>query len=250
MPSSIIVVVAFDMIGGFGTVIFAVVVTAGCAVVVVDIALGFAVVVALVVVVAAFCVVRIAVVVSLCCSVIGAAVVVVIALTGSYRADTGLLSVGCVVSRLVLSVADVGAVCVVVTSLVVVVSADVCVVFRLVVVVLLSDVVTLSDGFSLSVIVIAEDEIAVVTTSAPGSVFAQPDSRAASMSIAIAFFISVTPVQYIKHQLCTVSEALCVAPLVADAVLFAVDVGQPIEVFSLLLCQPCDKFIIQFHPLG
>ena len=127
--------------------IFAVVVTAGCAVVVVDIALGFAVVVALVVVVAAFCVVRIAVVVSLCCSVIGAAVVVVIALTGSYRADTGLLSVGCVVSRLVLSVADVGAVCVVVTSLVVVVSADVCVVFRLVVVVLLSDVVTLSDGY-------------------------------------------------------------------------------------------------------
>ena len=195
MPFSITVVVAFDMIGGFGTVIFAVVVTAGCAVVVVDIALGFAVIVALVVVVAAFCVVRIAVVVSLCCSVIGAAVVVisVVALTGSHRADTGLLSVGCVVSRLVFSVADVGAVCVVDTSLVVVVSADVCVVFRLVVVVLLSDVVTLSDGFSLSVIVIAEDEIAVVTTSAPGSVFAQPDSRAARTSIAIPFFILIPP---------------------------------------------------------
>lgn len=215
--------------------IFAVVVTAGCAVVVVDIALGFVVVVALVVVVAAFCVVRIAVVVSLCCSVIGVDVVVVIALTGSYRADTGLLSVGCVVSRLVRFVADVGAVCAVVALVVVVVTAGVCVVV-LRVVVLLSEVVTLSDGFSFSVIVIANDEVfVVVTTSALGSAeCAQPDSRAASMSIAIAFFISVTTIQYIKHQLCTVTEALLVAALVADRALLALDVAELVEHFILL----------------
>ena len=127
MPFSITVVVAFDMIDGLWTVIFVVVVTVGSAVVVVCfvVAFGFAVVVALVVVVAALCVVRIVVVADLCCSVVGAVVVVitVVALTGSCRADTALLSDGCVVSRLVLSVADVGAVCVMVALVVVVVAA-------------------------------------------------------------------------------------------------------------------------------
>ena len=215
MPFSITVVVAFDMIGGFGTVIFVVVVTADCAVVV----LGFAVVVALVVVVTALCVVVepvpcFSVMVSLSCSVIGAAVVVIIvvALTGSCRADTGCFFVACVVSRLVRFVTDVGAVCVVVALVVVVVTAGVCVVIRRVVVALLSAVVTLSDSFSLSIDVIADDEVVVVvTTSAPGSVFAQPDSRAASMSIAIAFFISVTTFYNVTHQLCAVAEALLVA---------------------------------------
>ena len=192
------------MIGGLGTVIFSAVVVVVTFVVVVCfvVAFGFAVVVPLVVMVAALvvvitdvCVICI-VVVSLGCSVIGAAVVViaVVALTGSYCANTGLLSVGCVVSRLVRSVADVGAVCVVV-ALVVVVTAGVCVVVRRLVVVLLSVVVTLPDGFSLSVEVIADDEV-VVTTSALGSVIcAQPDSRAASISIAIAFFIGSPPFQ-------------------------------------------------------
>ena len=153
--------VAFDMIGGLGTVIFVVVATVGCAVVV----LGFAVVVVLVVVVAALCV-CIAVVVSLSCSVIGVAVVVidVVALTSSCRADTGLLSVGCVVSRLVRSVADVGAVCVAAALVVVVTAGVVRIAFSD-----NSDVVTLSDSFSFSVDVIADDEVVVVTTFELGS---------------------------------------------------------------------------------
>ena len=238
MPFSITVVVAFDMIGGLGTVIFVVVVTAGCAVAVVCfvVAFGFAVVVALVVVVAALCVVRIVVVADLSCSVIGVAVVVivVVALTGSCRADTGLLSVGCVVSRLVLSVADVGAVCAVAALVVVVVSAGVCVVF-IVVVDLLSAVVTFTDDFSLSVIVIEDDEVVVVTTSALGSAdCAQPDSRAASMSIAIAFFISVTTFYNVTHQLCAVAEALLVAVLIADRGLLTLDVAESVEQLVLL----------------
>ena len=238
------------MIGGFGTVTFsAVVVVAFVVVVCFVVAFGFAVVVALVVVVAAFCVVRIAVVVSLCCSVIGAAVVVVITLTGSYRADTGLLSIGCVVSRLVLSVADVGAVCVVAAALVVVVSADVCVVLRKVVVALLVNVVTLPDGFSFSVIFIADEEV-IVTTSAPGSAdCAQPDSRAASMSTAIAFFISVTTFYNVTHQLCAVAEALFVAALVADRGLLALDVAEFIEHFILLGGQRSFEFFVQPQPL-
>ena len=254
MPFSVTVVVAFDMIGGFGTVIFVVVVTAGCVVVVVCfvVAFGFAVVVALVVVVAALCVVRIVVVADLGCSVIGAADVVidVVALTGSHCADTGLLSVGCVVSRLVLSVADVGAVRVVVALFVVVVTAGVCVVVLRVVVALLSDVVTLSVGFSLSVIVIADDEVVVVvTTSAPGSVFAQPDSRAASISIAIAFFISVTTFDNVTHQLCSVAEALLVAALVADRGLLALDVAESVEQLILLGGQRFFEFFVQPQPL-
>ena len=152
----------------------------------------FVVVVCFVVVV----VVCFAVVFFLGCSVIGAVVVItaVVALTGSCRADTGSLLLSCVVSRLVFSVADVGAVRVVVAALAaVVVTAGVCVVF-FVVVVLLYATVTLSDVFAISADVIADDEV-VVTTSALGSVIcAQPDSRAASMSIAIAFFILITPV--------------------------------------------------------
>ena len=235
--------------------IFVVVVTAGCVVVVVVcfvVACGFVVVVALVVEVSALCAVRIVVVADLCCSVVGAVVVVitVVALTGSCRADTALLSDGCVVSRLVLFVADVGAVCVVVTLVVVVVTAAVCVVVRRLVVALLSHAVTLSDGFSLSKIIIAEDEVVVMTSASGSADCAQPESRVARMSIAIAFFISVTTLYNVTHQLCAVAEALCVAPLVADAVLFAMDVGQPVEVFSLLLCQTRNKFIVQFHPLG
>ena len=221
MPFSITVVVAFDMIGGLGTVIFVVVVTAGSAVVVVCfvVAFGFAVVVVL---------------------------VVVVALTGSYRADTGLLLVGCVVSRLARSVADVGAVCVVV-----VVTAEDCVVVLRVVVVLRSEVVTLSVGFSLSAEVIADDEVAVVvTTSALGSAdCAQPDSRAASISIAIAFFISVTTLYNVTHQLCAVAEALLVAALIADRGLLALDVAQLIEHFILLGRQRFFEFFVQLQPL-
>ena len=249
MPFSITVVVAFDMIGGFGTLIFVVVVTAGCVVVVVCfvVACGFAVVVALVVVVAALCV-CIAVVVSFSCSVIGVAVVVidVVALTGSCRADTGLLSVGCVVSRLVLFVADVGAV---VALVVVVVTAGVCVVVRKVVVALLVNVVTLPDGFSFSVIFIADEEV-IVTTSAPGFAdCAQPDSRVASMSTAIAFFISVTTFYNVTHQLCAVAEALLVAALVADRGLLALDVAEFIEHFILLGGQRSFEFFVQLQPL-
>lgn len=163
------------MIGGLGTVIFSDVVV-----------VVFVVVVCFVVVV----VVCFAVVFFLGCSVIGAVVVItaVVALTGSCRADTGSLLLSCVVSRLVLSVADVGTVRVVVALVVVVATAEVAFLV-VVVVVLLTAVVTLTDGFSLSVNVIADDEV-VVTTSALGSAdCAQPDSRAASMSIAIAFFI-------------------------------------------------------------
>ena len=252
MPFSITVVVAFDMIGGFGTLIFVVVVTAGCVVVVVCfvVACGFAVVVALVVVVAALCV-CIAVVVSFSCSVIGVAVVVidVVALTSSCRADTGLLSVGCVVSRLVRSVADVGAVCVVVALVVVVVTAGVCVVVRKVVVALLVNVVTLPDGFSFSVIFIADEEV-IVTTSAPGFAdCAQPDSRVASMSTAIAFFISVTTFYNVTHQLCAVAEALLVAALVADRGLLALDVAEFIEHFILLGGQRSFEFFVQLQPL-
>ena len=241
------------MIGGLGTVTFsAVVVVAFVVVVCFVVAFGFAVDVTLVVVVAVLCV-CIAVVVSLSCSVIGVAVVVidVVALTGSCRADTGLLSVGCVVSRLVLSVADVGAVRVVTVLVVVVVTAGVCVVIRRVAVALLSAAVTLSVGFSLSVIVIAEDEVAVVvTTSALGSAdCAQPDSSAASISIAIAFFISVTPIQYFKHQLCTVAEALLVAALIADRSLLTLDVAEFIEHFILLGGQRSFEFFVQPQPL-
>ena len=246
------VVVAFDMIGGLGTEIFsAVVVVAFVVVVCFVVAFGFAVDVTLVVVVAALCV-CIAVVVSLSCSVIGVAVVIiaVVALTGSCRADTGLLSVGCVVSRLVLSVADVGAVCAVVALVVVVVTAVVCFVVRRLVVALISAVVTLSDGFSLSVIVIADDEIVVVvTTSAPGSVFAQPDSIAASMSIAIAFFISVTTFDNVTHQLCAVAEAFLVAALVADRGLLALDVAESVEQLVLLGGQRSFEFFVQPQPL-
>ena len=153
-PFSITVVVVLVIIGGLGTVIFPVVVV-----------VVFVVVVCFVVVV----VVCFAVVVFLGCSVFGSIVVgvAVVALTGSHRADTGLLSVGCVVSRLVLSIADVGAVRVVFALVVVVVTAEVCVVF-FVVVVLLSATVTLSDVFAISADVIADDEV-VVTTSALGS---------------------------------------------------------------------------------
>ena len=163
--------------------------------------------------------------VSLGCSVIGVAVVIiaVVALTGSYRADTGLLSDGCVVSRLVLSVADVGAVCA---------------------------VVTLSVGFSLSVDVIADDEVVVVTTSALGSAdCAQPDSRAASISIAIAFFISVTTFYNVTHQLCAVAEALLVAALIADRGLLALDVAKSIKHFILLCGQRFFEFFVQPQPL-
>ena len=99
--------------------IFSIVVAVGFVVVVVWLVVAF------VVVVAALCVVRIVVVADLCCSVVGVAVVVfdVVALTGSCRADTALLSDGCVVSRLVRFVADVGAVCAVVALVVVVVTA-------------------------------------------------------------------------------------------------------------------------------
>lgn len=252
MPFSITVVVAFDMIGGFGTAIFsAVVVVTFVVVVCFVVAFGFAVVVPLVVMVAALvvvitdvCVVCI-VVVSLGCSVFGVAVVVidVVALTGSCRADTDLLSVGCVVSRLVRFVADVGAVCTVVALVVVVVTAVVCVVVRWVVVALLSAVVTLSDGFSLSVDIIADEEI-VVTTSVPGSVFAQPVSRAASMSIAIAFFISVTTFYNVTHQFCAVTEALLVAALVANRGLLALDVAESVEHFILLCGQRSFEFFV------
>ena len=161
---------------------------------------------------------------------------VVVALTGSYRAGTALLSDGCVVSRLVLSVADVGAVCAVVALVVVVVTAAVCVVVRRLVVALLSAAVTLSVGFSFSVIVIADNEVfVVVTTSALGSAdCAQPDSRAASMSIAIAFFISVTTFYNVTHQLCAVAEALLVAALIADRGLLALDVAESVEHLILL----------------
>ena len=237
------------MIGGLGTVIFVVVVITD-SVVVAAVVLGFAVVVDFIVVVAGLCVVRIVVVSDLCCSVIRAAVVVVVVVapTASYRADTGLLSVGCVVSRLVLFVADVGAV---VALVVVVVTAAVCVVVRRLVVALLSAVVTLSDGFSLSVIVIADDEVAVVvTTSALGSAdCAQPDSRVASMSIAIAFFISVTTFYNVTHQLCAVAEALLVAALVADRGLLALDVAESVEHFILLSGQRSFEFFVQPQPL-
>ena len=223
-PFSITVVVAFEMIGGLGTVIFPVVVV-----------VVFVVVVCFVVVV----VVCFAVVVFLGCSVIGAVVVItsVVALTGSCRADTGSLLLSCVVSRLVLSVADVGSVC-----------AVVCVVVRWVVVALLSAVVTLSDGFSLSVDIIAYEEI-VVTTSVPGSVFAQPVSRAASMSIAIAFFISVTTFYNVTHQLCAVAEALLVAALVADRGLLALDVAELVEQLVLLGGQRSFEFFVHPQPL-
>ena len=102
------------------------------------------------------------------------------------------------------------------------------------VVVLLSAVVTLPDGFSLSVDIIADEEI-VVTTSALGSAdCAQPESRVASISIAIAFFISVTTFYNFTHQLCAVAETLFVAALVADRGLLALDVAEFIEHFILL----------------
>ena len=189
IPSIIAVVVAFDMIGGLDTVIFVVVVTAGFSVVVV-VVLGIAVVVALVVVVA------LAVGRSVC--VVYA--VVVVALTGSCSADTGSVVVARVVVRLMVSVADT-AVVVVVTGAVVVVVRDMVVVaavgsFTLGVVLtawLVALLVT-DEVVSFSVI-IAEVEVVVVvcTGSVVGSaVCAQPDSRAASMSIAIAFFMWFT----------------------------------------------------------
>ena len=116
---------------------------------------------------------------------------------------------------------------------------------------LLSDIVTLSDGFSFSVIVIAEDEVfVVVTTSALGSAdCAQPDSRAASMSIAIAFFISITTFYNVTHQLCAVAEALLVAALVADRGLLSLDVAELVEHFILLSGQRSFEFFVQPQPL-
>lgn len=190
IPSIIAVVVAFDMIGGLDTVIFVVVVTAGFSVVVV-VVLGIAVVVALVVVIA------LAVGRSVC--VVYA--VVVVALTGSCSADTGSVVVARVVVRLMVSVADT-AVVVVVTGAVVVVVRDMVVVaavgsFTLGVVLTawLGALLVTDEVVSLSVITAEVEVFGVV--SAVGSVIgsavcAQPDSRAARMSIAIAFFILVT----------------------------------------------------------
>ena len=170
MPSSITVVVAFDMIGGLGTVIFSVVVAVGWAVVVV---IGFAVVVAFVV------------------------ALVVVVLTGSCRADTGSFVVSRVVVRRSASVADTAAVVVDAGAVVVVVRAVVVVVaigsvaFGVVLTSRLVALLVTARVSSLSVI-ISEVEVvgAVCTVSAVGStVCAQPDSRAASMSIAKAFFI-------------------------------------------------------------
>ena len=184
MPSSITVVVAFDMIGGLGTVIIVVVVTAGLAVVVV---LGITVVVALVVVVAFI----------VGCSVCVFALVVVVAPTGSCRADTGSVVVSRVVVRLSVSVADTAAVAVDTGVVVVVVRAVVVVVAIGSVafgVVLTSRLVALLETARVSSLSVIISEVEVVgsvcTVSAVGStVCAQPDSRAASMSIAKAFFI-------------------------------------------------------------
>lgn len=188
----IAVVVTFDMIGGFDTVIFVVVVTAGLAVVVVVVH-GIAVVVTLVVVVAlvvgrSICVV---------------ALVVVVATTGSCCADTGSVIVARVVVRLVVSVADrlavvadTGAVVVVVVvarAVVVVVSVGSVALGVMLIAWFIALLVT-DEVVSFSVI-IAEVEVvgAVRTGSVVGSaVCAQPDSRAARMSIAIAFFMWFT----------------------------------------------------------
>ena len=183
MPFSITVVVAFDMIGGLGTVIIVVVVTAGLAVVVV---LGITVVVALVVVVAFI----------VGCSVCVFALVVVVAPTGSCRADTGSFVVSRVVVRRSVSVADTAAVVVDAGAVVVVVRAVVVVVaigsvaFGIVLISRLVALVVTAGAFSFSVII---SEVEVVgsfcTVSAVGTIVcAQPGSRAASMSIAIAFF--------------------------------------------------------------
>lgn len=179
MPFSITVVVVFDMIGGLRTVILVVVVTAGLAVVVV-----FLAVVAALVVVVAF--------------VVGSsACVVVVVPTGSCRADTGSVVVPRVVVRLSVSVADMAAVVVDTGAVVVVVRAVVVVVavgsvaFGVVLTARLVALVVIAGAFSFSVM-IAEVEVvsAVCIVSAVGStVCAQPDSRAASMSIAKAFFI-------------------------------------------------------------
>ena len=99
--------------------------------------------------------------------------------------------------------------------------------------------------------VIADDEVAVVvTTSALDSAdCAQPESRAASMSIAIAFFISVTTFYNVTHQFCAVAEALLVAALVADRGLLALDVAEFIEHFILLGGQRSFEFFVQPQPL-
>lgn len=158
------------MIGGLGTVIFSVVVAVGWAVVVV---IGFAVVVAFVV------------------------ALVVVVLTGSCRADTGSFVVSRVVVRRSASVADTAAVVadmgavVVVVRVVVMVVAVGLVALGMVLTSWSVALVVTAGAFSFSVL-IAEFEVvgAVCTVSAVGSsVCAQPGSRAASMSIAKAFFI-------------------------------------------------------------
>lgn len=172
--------VALVVIGGLGTVIFLVVVAVGWAVVVV---LGIASVDAIVVV-AVLVVGR-----SVC-----AVALVVVALTGSCRANTGSVVVSWVVVRLEVSVADTAAVVVDTGAVVVVVRVMVVVVaFGSVAfgVVLTSRLVALlvTAGVSSLSVIIAEEEV-VGTVSELGSVIcAQPDSRAASMSIAKAFFI-------------------------------------------------------------
>ena len=178
----IALVVVFYVIGGFGTVIFVVVVTAGLAVVVV-VVLGIAVVDTLVVVVA--------LVVGLSACVVLAVVGVV--LTGCCRADTGSVVVARVVAHLVVFVADrlavvadTGAVFVVVVGAVGLVTLVVVFTAWLVALLVTDEVVSFS-------VIIAEVEVVGAITAGGSDVCAQPDSRAARMSIAIAFFILIPP---------------------------------------------------------
>ena len=69
------------------------------------------------------------------------------------------------------------------------------------------------------------------------------------MSIAIAFFISVTTFYNVTHQFCAVAEALLVAALVADRGLLALDVAEFIEHFILHGGQRSFEFFVQPQPL-